>query len=150
MARESTNRIRAHLREPVQIESVQRPAGARVRRPRQRPLKLQLTTEPSASPIIDYRQVAELTKRGVEDNAARKLVAELPAGYDMLSTLEWGDQQVNAQPKLRYGIARYWDWLRFTNGPYSPIFIALITVSRGKMRAEVGKQITVRLTKQVH
>ena len=114
MAKESTARIRATLQgrpttagQPMRrIRAGESIATSATRRPRQRPLKLQpAAAEPAVPPIIDYRQVAELTKRGVEETAARKLVAELPAGYDMVATLEWGDQQVNTQPK------------KFTNPP---------------------------------
>jgi hypothetical protein len=83
-------------------ESFKAPAA---RRPRQRPLNLLSAAEATAPAIIDNRQVAELTKRGVEETAAHKLVAELPAGYDMLATLEWADDQIAAQPK------------KFTNPP---------------------------------
>jgi hypothetical protein len=107
MARESTARIRATLQ--AQPATAGRPIGdlragqssalSAARRPRQRPLKLQPAAELPAPAGIEYRQVAELTKRGVEETAACKLVAELPAGYDLVTTLEWGDEQIARQPK---------------------------------------------------
>jgi hypothetical protein len=74
------------------------PQPPAARRPRQRPLNLQSAAEPPASAIIDYHQVAELAKRGVEETAARKLVADLPVGYPLLATLEWADEQIARQP----------------------------------------------------
>ena len=49
--------------------------------------------------IIDYRSVAELTKRGVEEIAARAIIAHLPPDYPLLDILEYGDQRVAANPR---------------------------------------------------
>jgi hypothetical protein len=65
-----------------------------VHRPRQRRLKLSPVAEPSASPVIDYRLVAELGKRGVGEIDARQLLASLPPGQPIQDQLEWGDIQV--------------------------------------------------------
>ena len=67
------------------------------RRP-QRPLNLQPAAPPAAPTIIDYPQLAELAKRGIEETAARKVLAELPAGYPLRDTLEWADEQIARQP----------------------------------------------------
>lgn len=90
--------IQSTLVEPVQIGAGDRVTASPTRRPRQRPLNLQPAAEATATSIIDYRHVAELAKRGVEETAARKLVAELPAGYDILTILEWADEQIARQP----------------------------------------------------
>ena len=49
--------------------------------------------------IIDYRSVAELTKRGVEEIAARAIIAHLPPDYPLLDILEYGDQRIAANPR---------------------------------------------------
>lgn len=55
-------------------------------RPRQQPLQLM--------PEVDARQLAALTGRGVSEMAARKILADLPAEFQTIDTLEWGDQQI--------------------------------------------------------
>ena len=75
----------------------QLPAGESLRRqkhPRQRRLALEATTDPEPTVIIDYRMVAELTKRGIAEQDGRTAIAGLPPGFPLLDVLEWADLQV--------------------------------------------------------
>lgn len=60
------------------------------RRPRQNHLHLQAEVDPEA--------LAELTKRGVGEAGARKLLAKLPANRPIFDLLEWGDSEIDRQP----------------------------------------------------
>ncbi len=46
----------------------------------------------------DHPQLAALIGRGVSEMRARKILAELPADFPAIATLEWGDQQIASQP----------------------------------------------------
>ena len=73
----------------TEIGESDQPEPIKAHRPRQTHLRLQLE--------VDADQLAALTSRGVSEAAARKLLADLPAGWPTIETLEWGDQQVAVQ-----------------------------------------------------
>jgi hypothetical protein len=100
MASQSTSRIRSSLKSPAG----QLPAGeSEQRRPRQKRLSLQPEqSQPQPVAIIHFAHVDELKNRGIEETAARKLLAELPASYDVIATLEWGDQQIASNPRKKW------------------------------------------------
>jgi len=60
------------------------------RRPRQKSLPLQ--------PAVDHPQLEALTSRGVTEAQARKILAQLPANFPVLDSLDWGDYQISQQP----------------------------------------------------
>lgn len=60
-----------------------------VRRPRQKPLPLH--------PEVDQQLLTALTSRGIGELTARKILADLPADFQPLDTLEWGDFQIAQQ-----------------------------------------------------
>jgi hypothetical protein len=67
------------------------------RRPRQRRLNLIPAPEPASAPpaiIIDYRVTAELARRGVGEEDARKLLASLKPDQPVVDQLEYGDYQI--------------------------------------------------------
>jgi hypothetical protein len=71
-------------------------AGETRYRPRQRHLNLKPTSEPQpAQTVIDYRLVAEMSKRGISETDARAILANLPADQAILDQLEWGDFQIS-------------------------------------------------------
>jgi hypothetical protein len=91
----------ARLDKKSRLEGGENAAAAR--RPRQRHLHLAPPTEPEQPvAIIHYRYLDELKNRGIEETAARKLLAELPADYDITATLEWADQQIAANPRKKW------------------------------------------------
>jgi hypothetical protein len=59
--------------------------------PRETP-DTQITQEP------DSELLAELTRRGIGESGARKLLARLPADRPVQALLEWGDQEISRQP----------------------------------------------------
>lgn len=99
MASQSTSRIRSSLKSPAG----QLPAGeSQARRPRQKRLPLQPEQPQPAAGVIHYQHLDQLKNRGIEETAARKLLSELPASYDVIATLEWGDQQIAGNPKKKW------------------------------------------------
>jgi len=53
-------------------------------------------TQPWQEP--DSELLAELTRRGIGEDGARKLLARLPADRPVRALLEWGDQEISRQP----------------------------------------------------
>ena len=72
----------------AQQESAGIPAG----HPRRRPLP-----PPVAKSDTDPGLVEELTKRGVGEGGARKLLAKLPSDRPLRELLEWGDEEIARQ-----------------------------------------------------
>jgi len=70
------------------------------RRPRQAHLDLR--------PEVDFTLMAELTKRGVGESGARKLLTKLPSDRPIIDLLEWGDEEIARQPgKIRNAAGFY-------------------------------------------
>jgi hypothetical protein len=95
MARESTARIRAHLKHGA--ASFQVPGQTSLEEPppsRQRRLEFEPASQSQPPVAFDYRIISELAKRGVGEQDARELLAKLAPGQPVLDQLEWGDCQI--------------------------------------------------------
>jgi hypothetical protein len=54
---------------------------------------------PAASPPLDQNLIAELVRRGIGVEDARKYLADLPTNFPTLEALEWADVQIARRPR---------------------------------------------------
>lgn len=101
--------------------------------------------EPPPQPEVDPELLAELTKRGVGEKGAQKLLAELPADRPVRALLEWGDQEIARQVgKIRNPAGFY---IRLLEGHSAPPDTQE-TPGRRKARQEAENERQRHLKKQ--
>jgi hypothetical protein len=117
---------------PPQVDSISR----QPRRPRQTRLHLQ--------PEVNPELLVELTKRGIGEGGARRLLDKLPIDRPVLDLLEWGDREIANQPagKIRNPAGFYIRLLEEYSAP--PPTFESSSQKKARQEAELARQRAIK------